>query len=346
MSTVDDYATLISDKILSQGVSVSPSKIDEAIESLRLSPSTSEYVELIAKVTAQLSGYGELEPLISNHTTDILVNSPSDIWKSDRDGMQRAAINLKSEQHVRRLASRLALAGRQRLDEALPYVDALLPDGVRLHAIIPPLALHHTSLSLRFPTHRVIDLQDWIEDSKFGVQESSLLQRVAQGEVSALICGTTGAGKTALLRSILSQRPCSKRLIIIEDVSELNIQRPNTVQLQARQPNTEGIGYVSAQTLVRQSLRMRPDSIVIGEIRGAEVVDFLLAISSGHSGSISTIHAHDVDSIKNRIALLAQVAGFDRTFAIDLFNESIDVVLQVEFRAGKRSISRIELVHE
>lgn len=346
MSNLDVYVSHISDAVLRLGVNVSIEVIDELIAQFRMSPTALEYQEIVTRVTANLTGYGELEPYISRDTTDILINSPSDIWKADREGMHKIDLHLQTEMHVRRLASRLALAGHQRLDEALPYVDALLPDGARLHAIIPPLALHHTSLSLRFPTTNVIPMKNWIDDSELGTHELDMLQKVIHGQASSVICGTTGAGKTALLRSVLNHRPGKQRLIIIEDVSELNIHRPNTVQLQGRQPNTEGIGFVSAQMLVRQSLRMRPDAIVIGEIRGAEIIDFLLAISSGHVGSMSTIHAHDLITLENRVALLAQVAGFSRTFALELFRQSVNVVIQVEQRNTKRVIARIQGVHE
>ncbi|MEN9923548.1 MAG: hypothetical protein RIS09_1062 [Actinomycetota bacterium] len=346
MSFVDKYVSMISDVIVNAGTPVSQVAIDEVIEKLRLSPSPSEYNEISLRVKADLSGYGPLEPYIDSTTTDIFVNSPTDIWIMDLEGMRKLPITLHTEQAVRRLASRLALAGRQRLDEALPYVDALLPDGARLHAIIPPLALHHTSISLRFPSEKIIEVSRWVDDSGLSGAARTLLDQVCAAQMSAIICGTTGAGKTALLRSILGRRPVTHRSIVIEDVAELNITRNNTVQLQARTANSEGIGYVSMQTLVRQSLRMKPDSIVVGEIRGNEVIDFLLAISSGHVGSISTIHAHDFKSLENRIGLLSQVAGFDREFARLLFRQSIDVVLQVEHRQGKRAITRVERISE
>ena len=341
MSDIDSYVAVISDAIVELGVNITHDVIDDVIKRFRLSPTQAEYIELIAKVTANLTGYGELEKLITSDTTDILINSPKDVWKQDQFGLRLTNVSFPSELHVRRLASRLALAGKQRLDEAMPFVDALLPDGARLHAVIPPLALANTAISLRFPKTQGIDIQDWKNDSDLSDRCLDLLDDVVSGVKSGIVCGTTGAGKTALLRSILTKRPTKHRVIIIEDVAELNIKRANTVHLQARQPNTEGIGFVSSQTLVRQSLRMRPDSIVIGEIRGGEIIDFLLAISSGHAGSISTIHAHDTLTLKNRISLLAQIAGFSRSFALDLFNESIDVVIHVENRLGKRIISEV-----
>lgn len=341
MSDIDSYVEVISDAIVEMGVNITHDVIDEVVRKFRLSPTQAEYIELITKVTSNLTGYGELEPLITSDTTDLLINSPTEVWMQDRDGLKLTNISFASELHVRRLAGRLALRGRQRLDEALPFVDALLPDGARLHAIIPPLALGNTAISLRFPKSNGIDIQDWKDDSNLSEESLKLLDEVVSGTKSSIICGTTGAGKTALLRSILAKRPCDQRVIVIEDVSELNIQRVNTVQLQARQPNTEGIGFVSSQTLVRQSLRMRPDSIVIGEIRGEEIIDFLLAISSGHSGSISTIHSHDTTTLRNRVALLAQIAGFSRSFALDLFEDSIDVVIHVENRLGKRIIAEV-----
>lgn len=341
MSDIDTYVSVISDAIVELGVNITHEVIDDAIKKFRLSPTQAEYIELITKVTANLTGYGELETLITSDTTDLLINSPTEVWKQDRDGLRLTNVSFSSELHVRRLASRLALLGRQRLDEALPFVDALLPDGARLHAIIPPLALGNTAISLRFPKSNGIDIQDWKDNSNLSDTSLALLDDVVSGRKSSIICGTTGAGKTALLRSILTQRPSQQRVIVIEDVSELNLQRANTVQLQSRQPNTEGFGSVSSQILVRQSLRMRPDAIVIGEIRGGEIIDFLLAISSGHLGSISTIHAHDPTTVRNRVALLAQIAGFSRSFALDLFDESIEVVIHVENQFGKRTIAEV-----
>ena len=231
-------------------------------------------------------------------------------------------------------------AGR-RLDESQPFVDALLADGVRLHAVLPPISGDCPAISLRIPRPTRGGLDHWIQTAS-SVHREQLLELIAVN-ATVVVSGATGSGKTTLLRALV-QQASARRVVILEDTSELQVVAPHVVALESRLANAEGRGAISLRQLVRQSLRMRPDSIVIGEVRGDEVVDWLLAITSGHRGSATTVHAHSSVQALERLELLASLAGVSAEFARILIRQSVDAIIHCERTVSSRRISDIHIV--
>lgn len=299
----------------------------------------------VNQVSAQLSGLGQLEDLLRiPHLTDIVVNGPKDVWIITRSGFERSLIEFDDEQHVRSFAMRLASGANRRLDEASPYVDARLPSGIRLHAILPPLAAKGTSISLRLPAKRSISLDELVERNTVSSEGADLLRRIVDARLSFLICGGTGSGKTTVLSALLSIVDSTKRIIIIEDSSELQPHHPHVVTLQSRLANVEGIGAVTMRTLIRQALRMRPDRIVVGEVRGEEIVDLLVAMNTGHEGGCGTIHANSALTVPQRIEALGLMAGLPRSAIHAQIASGIDVVLELHYRNELRVVDSIYVI--
>jgi pilus assembly protein CpaF len=233
-----------------------------------------ELLSLADRLRADLVGAGPLEPLLRDPAvTDVLVNGPDEVWVDAGSGLARANVRFAGEPAVRRLAQRLAAAAGRRLDDAAPYADARLPGGVRLHAVLPPIARDGTCLSLRLPSRRAFTLDELVGAGTVTRAGASLLSGLVAARAAFLITGGTGTGKTTLLSSALSMVGPGERLVLVEDSAELAPDHPHVVRLEARPPNVEGAGGVTLHDLVRQALRMRPDRLVVGEVRGAEVVE-------------------------------------------------------------------------
>ncbi len=340
MQTFAEIIQLLTNEISILGVKPDREKLNTILESNKLVLNKEDFELLVNAIKNELSGYGRLTSLISENTTDLVVNNAQTVWVDYGNGLQLFTDVFENDEDVAFLARRLAALATARLDDVQPYVDGMLPDGVRLHALLPPISGYCAKISLRFPSQKIIPLEAWRNGLK--ESENEILDKVVMGDASFLIAGATGSGKTTLLKSILNSRPVNQRILILEETAEIQLNKPNLVSLAARSANTEGLGTLSLQQLVRQSLRMRPDSIIIGEIRGREVLDFLLAISSGHKGSGSTIHAKP-GFVQERIGLLCRLAGIDQNFGIELFKSSIDVVIHCQTTDSKRGISRIEV---
>ncbi len=301
----------------------------------------SEIMEMELTLKKELSGFGVLEKLVEGSVTDILINSPDSVWVDEGAGLKLHQNLFNSKDEVAVLARRLASLANVRLDDSQPFADGLLPSGARLHALLPPIAGDCAKISMRFPARDLIPISSWTNN--LDAAQKEILDQAILGTSSFVITGETGSGKTTLLRSILAARPDSQRILILEEASEIQIQKQNIVSLSCRSANTEGHGRFTLQDLVRQSLRMRPDAIVIGEVRGVEISDFLLAVSSGHTGSATTLHA-SATGIENRIQLLGQLAGLGKEFSLDLFRSCIDVIIHCQRTSSGRRISRIETV--
>lgn len=305
-----------------------------------------ELLQLTEEVLAEFHGLGPLEEVMSlPGLTDVLVNRFDEIWIDRGFGMERTSIKWNSEIELRNFASRLAGLSNHRLDENHPFVDLLLPSGARFHALIPPLATSGTKVSIRIPKSETRSMQDLIAKEMFDESCAKILQRIIEKKISFVISGGTGTGKTTLLAALLGLISPDQRIVIVEDSSELAISHPHVVSLQSRIANVEGIGEVTMQTLVRQSLRMRPDRLIVGEVRGHEVVDFLNALNTGHMGSATTIHANSAESVPTRIEALGLMAGLPREAIHAQLLNAIQVVIELRRELnGPRKLSKISVL--
>jgi pilus assembly protein CpaF len=253
----------------------------------------------------------------------------------------RTTVRFVDDAAVRRLAQRLAASSGRRLDAAQPWVDARLPDGVRLHAVLPPLAPAGTCLSLRVPRRRVFTLAELVAAGTVPSDGAELLRRVVQSRVAFLVSGGTGTGKTTLLSALLSLADPRDRVVLVEDASELRPDLPHVVRLESRPPNVEGAGGVGLHDLVRQALRMRPDRLVVGEVRGAEVADLLAALNTGHEGGCGTLHANTAADVPARLEALAASAGLGREALHSQLASALRVAVHLGRSNGVRRVAEL-----
>lgn len=302
----------------------------------------STLTELASEVDRELNGLGPLAEFAQTGVTDILVNGDRQVWIDDATGLQQTSLVFRDETSVRRLAVRLAAAAGRRLDDASPWVDAQLPNGMRLHAVLHPLSRDGTCISLRLPSSTPFTLHDLQVRGMFTATVGKRLRSlIATGE-PFLIAGGTGTGKTTLLAAMLAEVPRSERVVIVEDSAELRIDHPHTLYLEGRPPNVEGAGAVTMRDLVRQSLRMRPDRLIVGEVRGPEVLDFLNALNTGHSGGAATVHANSPSDAVVRLELLAMQAGLEPAAANRAIRTAFRIVIHVERDAkGQRRVGQL-----
>ncbi|GAB3654425.1 TadA family conjugal transfer-associated ATPase [Nocardioides korecus] len=275
-------------------------------------------------------GAGPLEPLLRlPGVTDVLVNGSGQVWIDRGGGLELTGVRFADDGAVRRLAQRLASSGGRRLDDASPYVDLRLPDGTRFHAVLAPVSRPGTVLSLRVPRPRVFTLAELVEEGAVPQAGAELLEAVVRRRLAFLVSGGTGSGKTTLLNALLSLVGPQERVVLVEDASELRPDHGHVVALEARPPNIEGTGEITLRTLVRQALRMRPDRLVVGEVRGAEVVDTLAAMNTGHEGGCATVHANSAADVPSRIEGLALAAGLSREATHSQLHSALDVVVHL-----------------
>jgi pilus assembly protein CpaF len=293
----------------------------------------------------ELTGAGLLDPLLRlPGTTDVLVTAPDAVWVDGGNGLYRSEIRFADEEAVRRLAQRLALAAGRRLDENQPWVDGQLTclgsDPVRLHAVLPPVAAGGTCLSLRVLRPVDQDLDALIATGAIAEPAARLLDQILRARLAFLISGGTGAGKTTLLAALLGAVDAGERIVCVEDAAELAPRHPHLVKLVARGANVEGVGVVTVRDLVRQALRMRPDRIVVGEVRGDEVVDLLAALNTGHDGGAGTVHANSPAEVPARLEALAGSGGLSRAALHSQLAAAVQVVLHVrrDATAGRRLV--------
>lgn len=258
-------------------------------------------------------GAGPLEELLHEPgVSDVLVNGPDAVFVDRGAGLEAADVRFVHDEAVRRLAIRLAATAGRRLDDAQPFVDGRLPGGVRLHAVLAPLASPGTCISLRVPASRTLTLEELHTAGSLTDEALELCRRVIARKVPFLISGGTGTGKTTLLAALLAEVPATERIVVVEDARELTPRHPHCVRMEGRPPNNEGKGAITLTTLVRQALRMRPDRVVLGEVRGAELTDLLSALNTGHEGGCGTVHANSVADVPARLEALAALGGLGR----------------------------------
>ncbi len=307
--------------------------------------SASERERLVNDVQHELFGLGPLEPLLADSTvSDILVNSHSTIYVERRGKLEWTNIAFKDDEHLMRVIERIVSSVGRRIDESSPMVDARLKDGSRVNAIIPPLAIDGPILSIRRFGSEPLKMNKLIEYKALTKDIADMLQMCVNARLNVLISGGTGAGKTTLLNALSAYIPETERIVTIEDSAELQLQQPHVVRLETRPPNIEGRGEVSQRDLVKNALRMRPDRIVIGEVRGGEAIDMLQAMNTGHDGSLTTIHANTPRDALARVETMIQMTGMrlsDRAMRQQIAS-ALDLVLQVaRMSDGSRRVTSI-----
>lgn len=338
----DDLVAEVRDYLLENPGPVTTSAVASALARSGRVLGSAAVLELVAKISAQLAGAGPLQPLLDDvSTTDVFVNGPRDVWADHGEGLCRVPVSLGTEADVRALAVRLAALGGRRLDDSQPLVDVRLPDGVRLNAVIPPLSGEVTVLSFRIPRHRGFTLSELVGSGTVVPDVADLLLHVLERRKNFLISGGTGSGKTALLGALLAEVDPGQRLLVVEDSRELSVAHPHVVQLSARQANVEGMGEVSMADLVKNALRMRPDRLVVGECRGAEVRDMLTALNTGHEGGCATIHANAASAVPARLEALGALAGMTPESVTSQVSTALDVIVHVTRGPRGRVVSQV-----
>jgi pilus assembly protein CpaF len=319
-----------------------PQVLAEVAGAGRVTLGTGGAARLAAALTDSVWGAGALEPLLADpEVTDVAVNGDGSVWVDRGDGMVRVPVELGDVVARRALAVRLAAGAGRRLDEAAPFCDARLPSGVRLHAILPPLVPDGVHVTLRVPARRQVHLTDLVAAGSCSGEWARLLHALVARRVSFLVSGGTGAGKTTLLAALLAEVDPTHRLVVVEDVRELTVDHPHVVRLEGRAPNVEGAGAVSMVELVRQALRMRPDRIVVGEVRGGEVRELLAALNTGHEGGCGTLHANSPADVPARLEALGALAGLSPDAVHAQVLSAVQVVVHV-CRVGR--LRRVESI--
>ncbi|MFN8168320.1 MAG: TadA family conjugal transfer-associated ATPase [Candidatus Nanopelagicales bacterium] len=345
MSLAPDVLERVRALVVADGRTPTSADVARALRADGVLLGTDELLAEAQRLHGELAGAGPLTPLLADPAvTDVLVTGPDEVWVDRGRGVERVAVRFADDAAVRRLAQRLAAACGRRLDDAVPWVDARLPDGTRVHAVLAPLAVSGTCLSLRVPSRRAFTLADLVAAGSLPARVEPWVRAVVEARLSLLVTGGTGTGKTTWLGCLLGLVPPHERVVVVEDSAELRPDHPHVVRLEARPPNIEGAGAVTLRDLVRQSLRLRPDRVVVGEVRGAEVVDLLAALNTGHEGGCATVHANSAADVPARIEALALAAGLGRDAVHAQLAAGLDVVLHLERdRDGRRRWSSLSV---
>jgi pilus assembly protein CpaF len=300
---------------------------------------------LVSEIKNELLGLGPLEPLLNDDAvTDILVNGHNKVYVEKQGKLQMTDVTFQDDQHLMLIIDRIVSQVGRRVDEASPMVDARLPDGSRINAIIPPLALDGPALSIRRFGKRRYNIESLVEKNTVTPEAVNFLDAVVRARLNVLVCGGTGSGKTTMLNCLSAFVPADERIVTIEDSAELLLQQPHVVRLETRPSNLEGKGEVTARDLVKNCLRMRPDRIIVGEVRGAEVIDMLQAMSTGHDGSIATIHANSPRECLGRLEMMMLLAGFNipQRAMRQQVSSAIHIIVHVSrLSDGTRKVMRI-----
>ena len=307
--------------------------------------SIQEKAHIIQQIGDNILGLGPLEPFVRDpEITEIMVNGPLAVYIERGGKIHKTEAEFKSEDDLRRTIDKIVARVGRRVDDASPYVDARLADGSRVNAIIPPLAVKGSALTVRKFAADPFTAKDLVDFGTLTAQLVSFLDACVRGRLNILVSGGTGAGKTTMLNVLSAFLPEDERIITIEDSAELRLQQPHVVSLEFRPPNIEGEGEVTIRDLVRNALRMRPDRIVVGEVRGGETLDMLQAMNTGHDGSISTIHANSPRDVLSRLETLGLMAGMDLTVRAlrEQVAAAIDVVVHVaRLQDGVRRVTSV-----
>ncbi|MER5463860.1 TadA family conjugal transfer-associated ATPase [Streptomyces sp. NPDC002668] len=328
------------------GAEPTPARVAAALRAQGRLLGDAEVLGGTEKLRCELVGTGPLEPLLTDPSvTDVLVSAPDRVWVDRGRGLELTEVTFADAASVRRLAQRLAAVAERRLDDARPWVDARLPDGTRMHAVIPPVAVGSTCLSLRVVRPRAFSVGELVTAGTVPPGGDLVLRALIEARLSFLISGGTGSGKTTLLSSLLGLVGERERIVLAEDSAELRPDHPHVVRLESRTANQEGAGRVTLRDLVRQALRMRPDRLVVGEVRGAEVTELLAALNTGHEGGCGTVHANAAADVPARLEALGTAAGLDRAALHSQLAAALSVVVHlVRDRGGQRRIAEVRVL--
>jgi pilus assembly protein CpaF len=328
------------------GRAPTPADVATAMRAEGRMVSDAALIETVEALRRHSVGAGPLEDLLRTPgVTDILVNGPDQVYVDRGGGLELTGLRFAHDGEVRQLAQRLAASVGRRLDDAVPFVDARLPDGSRIHAVLAPLSSPGTCISLRVLAQRTFSLDDCQRSGALHPGGAELLRRMMAARLAFLISGGTGSGKTTLLGALLALVPPEERMVVVEDSRELDPVHPHVVRLEARPANAERAGAVTLTDLVRQSLRMRPDRLVVGEVRGREICDLLAALNTGHEGGCGTVHANSAADVPVRLEALAALGGLDRDALHAQLASALHAVVHVSReRSGARRVSEISVL--
>src|SRR5215470_10970108 len=308
----------------------------------------SDKTHLIEEIKNELLGLGPLEPLLwDDEITDILVNGHSQVYVEKRGKLHATEVKFQDDQHLMLIIDRIVSQVGRRVDEASPMVDARLPDGSRINAIIPPLALDGPSLSIRRFGRKRYNIDDLVEKKTIVPEIVEFLRTIVRARLNILVCGGTGSGKTTMLNCMSLFVPNDERIVTIEDAAELQLQQDHVITLESRPPNIEGEGEIRIRELVPNALRMRPDRIIVGEVRGAETLDMLQAMNTGHEGSLTTIHANSPRDALSRLETLVLTAGVELPHRAirEQISSAFDLLVQIQRLVdGSRRITHVSEV--
>lgn len=337
----------VRESVLSETGPVTPSRVAAAVQATGRLLGTAGALAAVESISAELTGLGPLQDLAEDTAvTDIFVNGPDAVWFDRGNGLEKAPVVFTDERQIRTLAGRLVAAGGRRLDDGSPCVDVRLDGGYRVHAVLPPISTAGTLLSVRIRREKVFTMLEMRQNGMFGTLVHTVLERIIDRRLSFLISGATGSGKTTLLSALLGLCHPAERLVLIEDAAELNPVHPHVVSLESRHGNLEGSGVVDLGDLVRQALRMRPDRLVVGECRGAEVRELLTAMNTGHTGGGGTIHANAAAAVPARLTALGALAGMGPDAVRLQAVSALDAVIHVERQGNGRHIACIGVLEE
>ena len=319
--------------------------VDVALAEAGTPLSTADRTRLVREITSNILGYGPIEPFLADESiTEVMVNSHHTIYVERKGQIEETDVQFASERHLLQVIDRIVAQTGRRIDESSPMVDARLPDGSRVNAIIPPLAITGPSLTIRKFSKDPLTIDDLVSYGTLSHQAAAFLEACVSGKLNILVSGGTGTGKTTMLNVLSSFIPEKERIVTIEDAAELRLSQKHVISLEARPANIEGKGQITIRDLVRNALRMRPDRIIVGECRGSEAVDMLQAMNTGHDGSLTTIHANSPRDALARTETLVLTAGFDLPLKAirDQIASAFDLIIHTQRLVdGRRRITHI-----